>query len=145
MFKKILFPTDFSDVAAKALQYVKQLREAGGREVIVLHVIDQSNLELLSSYSTIQDYLSIENEIEKRSTDEIGFIGNELRQLGFTVTERIEKGIPLRVVLKIAEEESPSVIVVGSHGKSNLEEMLLGSISEKVVRKAKQPVLVVKR
>ncbi|HPI93495.1 MAG TPA: universal stress protein [Deltaproteobacteria bacterium] len=145
MFKKILFPTDFSDVAAKALQYVKQLREAGGREVIVLHVIDQSNLELLSSYSTIQDYLSIEHEIEKRSTDEIGFIGNELRQLGFTVTERIEKGIPLRVVLKIAEEESPSVIVVGSHGKSNLEEMLLGSISEKVVRKAKQPVLVVKR
>ena len=43
MFDKILFPTDFSDVAAKALQYVKQLRAAGGREVVILHVIDQSN------------------------------------------------------------------------------------------------------
>jgi nucleotide-binding universal stress UspA family protein len=145
MFEKILFPTDFSDVAHKALQYVKQLREAGGREVIVLHVIDQSNLELLSSYSTIQDYMTIEQEIDKRTSEEIGFISNELRQLGFTVKERIEKGIPLRVVLKVAEEESPSVIVVGSHGKSNLEEMLLGSISEKVVRKSKHPVLVVKR
>ncbi|HNQ85643.1 MAG TPA: universal stress protein [Deltaproteobacteria bacterium] len=145
MFEKILFPTDFSDVAVKALQYVKQLRDAGGREVVVLHVIDQSNLELLSSFSTVQDYMTIEKEIDRRATEEIGFISNELRQLGFSVTERIEKGIPLRVVLKVAEEERPSVIVLGSHGKSNLEEMLLGSISEKVVRKSKHPVLVVKR
>jgi nucleotide-binding universal stress UspA family protein len=145
MFEKILFPTDFSDVAVKALQYVKQLRDAGGREVVVLHVIDQSNLELLSSFSTVQDYMTIEKEIDRRATEEIGFISNELRQLGFSVTERMEKGIPLRVVLKVAEEERPSVIVLGSHGKSNLEEMLLGSISEKVVRKSKHPVLVVKR
>ena len=145
MFEKILFPTDFSDVAKKALQYVKRLKEAGGREIILLHVIDQSNLELLSSYSTIQDYVSIENEIEKRTSEEIDLISNELKQLGFVVKERVEKGVPLRVVLKVAEEENPSVIVVGSHGKSNLEEMLLGSVSEKVVRKAKHPILVVKR
>ena len=145
MFEKILFPTDFSDVAAKALQYVKRLKEAGSREVIVLHVIDQSNLELLSSYSTIQDFVGIEREIEKRSSEEIALIVNELKQHGFSVKERLEKGVPLRVVLKVAEEENPSVIVIGSHGRSNLEEMLLGSVSEKVVRKAKHPVLVIKR
>jgi nucleotide-binding universal stress UspA family protein len=145
MFEKILFPTDFSDVATKALQYVKRLREVGGQEVTVLHVIDQSNLELLSSYSTIQDFVSIEKEIEKRSSEEMALVVNELKQLGFNVKERIEKGVPLRAVLKVAEEENPSVIVVGSHGKSNLEEMLLGSVSEKVVRKSKHPVLVVKR
>ncbi|MGD0211031.1 MAG: universal stress protein, partial [Desulfomonilia bacterium] len=144
MFEKILFPTDFSDVAAKALQYVKRLKEAGSREVIVLHVIDQSNLELLSSYSTIQDFVGIEREIEKRSSEEIALIVNELKQHGFSVKERLEKGVPLRVVLKVAEEENPSVIVIGSHGKGNLEEMLLGSVSEKVVRKAKHPVLVIK-
>ena len=145
MFEKILFPTDFSDVAKKALQYVKRLKEAGVQEVVVLHVIDQSNLELLSSYSTIQDFMSIESEIEKRTYEEIALIVNELKQLGLTVKQRVEKGIPLRVVLKVAEEENPSIIVVGSHGKSNLEEMLLGSVSEKVVRKAKHPVLVIKR
>jgi len=145
MFEKILFPTDFSDVAAKALQYVKRLKDAGSKEVIVLHVIDQSHLELLSSYSTIQDFIDIEAEIEKRSSEEIALIVNELKQHGFSVKERLEKGVPLRVVLKVAEEENPSVIVIGSHGKSNLEEMLLGSVSEKVVRKAKHPVLVIKR
>lgn len=145
MFEKILFPTDFSDVATKALQYVKRLKEAGGEEVIVLHVIDQSNLELLSSYSTIQDFINIEKEIETRSSEAIALVVNELKKLGYNVRARVEKGVPIRVVLKVAEEESPSVIVMGSHGKSNLEEMLLGSVSEKVVRKSKHPVLVVKR
>jgi nucleotide-binding universal stress UspA family protein len=145
MFEKILYPTDFSDVATKAFQYVKQLKEAGGKEVVVLHVIDQSNLDLLSTYSTIQDYLNIEKEIKEKASEEITFLVNELKQLGFIVKSRIEKGIPFREVLRVAEEEKPSVIVVGSHGKSNLEEILIGSVSEKVVRKVKYPVLVIKR
>jgi nucleotide-binding universal stress UspA family protein len=145
MFEKILYPTDFSDVAKKAFQYVKQLKEAGGKEVVILHVIDQSNLELLSTYSTIQDYLNIEKEIKEKASEEIEFLVNELKQLGFSVKARIEKGLPFREVLRVAEEEKPSVIVVGSHGKSNLEEILIGSVSEKVVRKVRYPVLVVKR
>jgi nucleotide-binding universal stress UspA family protein len=145
MFEKILYPTDFSDVATKAFQYVKQLKEAGGKEVVVLHVIDQSNLDLLSTYSTIQDYLNIEKEIKEKASEEITFLVNELKQLGFIVKSRIEKGIPFREVMRVAEEEKPSVIIVGSHGKSNLEEILIGSVSEKVVRKIKYPVLVVKR
>jgi nucleotide-binding universal stress UspA family protein len=145
MFEKILYPTDFSDVAKKAFQYVKQLREADGKEVVILHVIDQSNLELLSTYSTIQDYLNIEKEIKEKASEEIEFLVNELKQIGFSVKTRIEKGLPFREVLRVAEEEKPSVIVVGSHGKSNLEEILIGSVSEKVVRKVRYPVLVVKR
>jgi len=145
MFERILYPTDFSDVAKKALQYVKQLKDAGGREIIVLHVIDQSNLDLLSSYSSIQDYLNIEREIEERAAQEIAFIVNDLKHLGFTVRSRIERGLPFREVLRVADEERPSVIVLGSHGKSNLEEIFLGSVSEKVVRKARYPIMVVKR
>lgn len=145
MFERILYPTDFSDVAKKALQYVKQLKDAGGREIIVLHVIDQSNLDLLSSYSSIQDYLNIEREIEERAAQEIAFIVNDLKHLGFTVRARIERGLPFREVLRVADEERPSVIVLGSHGKSNLEEIFLGSVSEKVVRKARYPIMVVKR
>jgi nucleotide-binding universal stress UspA family protein len=145
MFEKILYPTDFSEVATKALQYVKLLREAGGQEVVVVHVIDQSNLELLSSYSPIQDYMNIEKEIQEKASQEIEFIANGLKQLGYSVKTRIERGIPFREILRVTEEEQPSVIVVGSHGKSNLEEILLGSVSEKVVRKVKYPVMVVKR
>ena len=45
MFKKILYPTDFSDVSKKALEYLKKLKEAGTKEVIVLHIIDEREIE----------------------------------------------------------------------------------------------------
>jgi len=47
--------------------------------------------------------------------------------------------------LKVEEEENPSVIIIGSHGMSNIEEILIGSVSEKVIRWCKKPVLVIKR
>ena len=69
----------------------------------------------------------------------------ELKQAGFDVKVRIERGIPFKEILRVEEEEGVSVIVIGSHGKSNVAEMLIGSVSEKVVRKSKKPVLVIKR
>ena len=55
------------------------------------------------------------------------------------------KGPQLREILRVEEEEDVSVIVIRSHGKSNLQEMFLGSVSEKVARKCKKPILIVKR
>ena len=48
MFTKILYPTDFSDVAGKTLAYVKKLREAETKEVVVLHVLDEKEIESFS-------------------------------------------------------------------------------------------------
>jgi nucleotide-binding universal stress UspA family protein len=58
---------------------------------------------------------------------------------------RIETGVPLKEILKAEQEEKVSAIVIGSHGKTNLAEMFLGSVSEKVIRQSKSPVLVIKR
>jgi len=144
MFDCILYPTDFSDVSMKALDYVKQLKDAGAKEVIVLHVIDERTL-----VGTVQevfiDFVAIENELRKIADEESNRIMAQLRETGLNAKFRIEKGIPFLEILKVAKEEDVSLIVIGSHGKSNVEEMLLGSVSEAVIRKATQPVLVVKR
>ena len=68
-----------------------------------------------------------------------------MKESGFDVKVRIERRIPLREILRVEEEEGVSVITIGSHGKTNIEEMLLGSVSEKVIRRSQKPVLVVKR
>jgi nucleotide-binding universal stress UspA family protein len=146
MFKKILYPTDFSDVSKKALDYIKQLKEAGTNQVVVLHVIDEREIEHIAHLAELN--VSIE-ELEKRreeyAREEIKAIEAELKKSGFTVKIRIEKGIPFRDILKAEEEEDVSVVVIGSHGKSCVTEMLLGSVSEKVVRKSSKPVFVVRR
>lgn len=144
MFKKILYPTDFSDVANSALDFVKQLKEAGAEEVVILHVIDKSSLDALAMY-TSKDFLQIEKDWEANAASQMSSIADELKEAGLEVKVRIENDIPFRGILKVEEDEDVSVIVLGSHGVSNIQEMLLGSVSEKVIRKAKKPVLVVKR
>jgi nucleotide-binding universal stress UspA family protein len=147
MFKKILYPTDFSEVSRKTLNFVKQLKEAGTQEVVVLHVLDERELE--SALQHTEGGLSFRDELEgvleRNAQEELKSIETELKQSGLTTKIRLAKGIPLREILRAEEEEGVSVIVIGSHGKSNVAEMLLGSVSEKVVRKSRKPVFVIKR
>jgi nucleotide-binding universal stress UspA family protein len=143
MFEKILYPIDFSEEASKALDYVKQLKDAGGSEVILLHVIDRRGLSDLGRYAT-KDVAELQRDMEKKAMREISPIENELKERGFKVTVRIEQGGPYNEILRVAEEEDVSLIVTGSRGTGNIEELLLGSVSYKVVRKIKKPILVIK-
>lgn len=144
MFEKILYPTDFSEVSKKTLDYIKQLREVGARTIVLLHVIDERHIQAIEHFVSEQTK-KLEREILEQVGAEMDIIENELKQSGFVVISRIEVGIPLREILKVEEEEDVSVIAIGSHGKSNLQEMFLGSVSEKVARKCKKPILIIKR
>jgi nucleotide-binding universal stress UspA family protein len=144
MFKTILYPTDFSDVSKNALKYIKQLKEGGTKTVILLHVLDQRSLHAIDQLSGV-DGPTLEQEILIRAEKEIEEIEDDLKQHGFKVKTMLQTGFPVREILKVENEEDVSIIVIGSHGKSNLEEMFLGSVSEKVARKCKKPVLIVKR
>jgi nucleotide-binding universal stress UspA family protein len=144
MYEKILYATDFSDVAKKAFQYAKGLWGSGARDVIILHVIDMRSRELMDSIETM-DALAVEKGWEEDAFNEISRLKSDLEDEGFSVMTRIERGIPFKEIIRVAEEENASVIIIGSHGKSAITEMLLGSVTEKVVRKASRPVLVVKR
>lgn len=144
MFAKILYPTDFSDVSKKALNYLKQLKDAGAKEIVILHVIDQRKIEAIALYGTSGSFGFIE-KMEEEASKEVIAIEAELKKCGFEARARIETGIPLREIMRVEEEEKVSLIVIGSHGKTNIREMFLGSVSEKVIRRAKNPVLVIKR
>jgi nucleotide-binding universal stress UspA family protein len=144
MFEKILYPTDFSDASKKALGYIKSLKDAGAKKVIVLHVIDEREIDHIAHLPEVSiDIKELEKKREEHAKKEIGAMEKELKEAGFTVKTIIKKGIPFTDILK--EEEDVSVVVIGSHGKSCISEMLLGSVSEKVIRKSSKPVLVVRR
>jgi nucleotide-binding universal stress UspA family protein len=143
MFKKILFPTDFSDVSQKAVKYIKQLKGAGAQEVIVLHVIDEKELLVLSRIP--DQYLKITTLMEKEIAKEMAAVEADMAAEGFSVKLKVKTGKPFTEIMMTATEEKVSIIVVGSHGKSNIGEMLMGSVSENVIRNAKVPLLVISR
>jgi len=143
MFKKILFPTDFSDVSQKAVKYIKQLKGAGAQEVIVLHVIDEKELLVLSRVP--DQYLQIKAQMEKEIAKEMAAVEADMTAEGFRVKLKVKTGKPFTEIMMTAADEKVSIIVVGSHGRSNIEEMLMGSVSENVIRHAKVPLLVISR
>jgi len=143
MYKKILFPTDFSDVAAKAVKYVKQLKGAGAQEVILLHVIDEKELMVLSRAPA--QYQQIVEELKKEVATEMAAIVKEMTSEGFHVKPEVKTGNPFGVIVETARQEKVSIIILGSHGKSNMGELLMGSVSENVIRHARVPMLVIGR
>jgi len=146
MFKKILYPTDFSDAAAKALNYIKQLKEAGSQEVVLLHVINQRIIDGLMRHAMLdEDIMRWRDKAAEIAEESLAEMSKELENVGFTVKMIIKTGYPGNVILDVEKRENPSIIVIGSHGRSNLGDMLLGSVSDRVVRKSKRPVLVIKR
>jgi nucleotide-binding universal stress UspA family protein len=141
MFERILFPTDFSGPSMKA----------GTREVVLVHVIDSKDVTLIASggqgfLGTVPDretetQRELREEIQHRIID----TRRALEKRGLKVTVRTPVGSPGKEVVAAADAEGTSLIVLGSHGRSNIRDRLLGTVSEYVIKNARQPVLVVKR
>ena len=144
MFKKILFPTDFSVVSNKALDYITNLKDVGAESVVIIHVIDQRSMRVIDNLA-IMNSLELEREMMTRATESLEKVEKKLEENGFEVKSLLKIGFPFIEILDAEKDEDVSIIVIGSHGKSNLEEMFLGSVSEKVIRKCEKPVFVIKR
>ena len=133
-------------MADKALNYIEQLKEAGSQEVVVLHVINRRIIDGLMRHGVLE----VQAEQWQRKAREVaeealGEMKNRLERKGFVVKLMTKTGYPADVILDVEKQVRPSLIVIGSHGRSNISDMLLGSVSDRVIRKSRYPVLVVKR
>lgn len=143
MFSKILFPTDFSECANKVLDYLEDFKKAGLEEVVLVRVINLNRVTGVTSGIDIESW--IKNE-EKESEKKLQELVELLKERGIKAKyiSPIPAGDPVTEIVKIAEKEKVSLILMGSRGKGILKEILLGSVSEGVVRRATVPVLIVK-
>lgn len=137
MFTRVLHPTDFSDCANEAFQVVKRLKAAGTEEVILLHVQDERAMK----HRPAEQIAAFDEEDTRR----LERMRRDLMLRGLQSKVVLRHGLPFREALKVAEEEDVCLIVLGSHGRSAVREMLAGSTFENVVRLSRQPVLVVRR
>jgi len=156
MYKKILYPTDFSETAELALNQVKAFRTLKAEEVILLHVIDERDIKKRDIFSLLLGVAGLnksveefENELKNKLIEEakskMESIKKELEDVGYKVKDIVVVGVPYKEIVKIAEDEGVDIIIMGSHGKTNLRDILLGSVTENVIKKSDKPVLVVKR
>lgn len=136
IFQRVLHPTDFSECAQAAFQVVKRLKAAGTEEVIVLHVQDERVMKQ-RPYEQLAEF-------DRHDSERLETLCKTLRLYGFQAQPMLRHGIPFREALKAADEVDAGLIVLGSHGRSAVREMLAGSTFENVVRLSRRPVLVIR-
>jgi nucleotide-binding universal stress UspA family protein len=141
MFRKILFPTDWSSCSERARDYLPLLRSAGTSEVLVVHVIEE-----LSDFADVPMHMRDEARatMTQKSQEELERLTQELEGSGCRVRASILYGEPYREIMRIATEEDVSMILMGSHGRGFVQGILWGNVSQRVVEYSEKPVLVVK-
>jgi ACR3 family arsenite transporter len=137
LFSKILYPTDFSPNSQRALQVIEQFQRNMTQEVVVVHIQDT---RVLIPY--LQEKL---NEFNQIDTARLSAIKDRLVPFGYRVKTILKTGVPFREINALAEEENVSLIVLGSHGKSNVREAYTGSETEFITLQHVRPVLVIPR
>ena len=142
MSKRILVPVDASEQAHRAAEFV--VEEFPDAELVLLHVINPAEAGY-SAQASIPSFSEEWYEEEKAKAeglfDELETVAAE----GDCGVERVvEVGKPVRTIVEYAEEEGVDQIVMGSHGRSGVTRILLGSVAEAVVRRSPVPVTVVR-
>ena len=141
--KRILVPTDFSDASQNALKYGMALAENFGAALHVLHVIVDPFVIPPGGegYFPPSD---LPQQLEKTSRAHLEqWVPADWRR-GREVTLECIHGTPFVEVVRYAREKEIDLIVMGTHGRGAIAHMLLGSVAERVVRKAPCPVLTVR-
>ncbi|SFD24755.1 universal stress protein [Flavobacterium phragmitis] len=140
--KRILVPTDFSEHAEDALKVATQIAKKNNSEIIILHMLElphQTNDAILGGISIPESMLFM-----KKANEMLDKISEKPYLDGIEVTEIVKMDKPIHGITQISKEHDIDLIVMGSHGSSGVEELLIGSNTEKVVRNSEIPVLVIK-
>ncbi len=141
--KKILVCTDFSDNSEPARQLACEYAKAFGAGLLLVHVIDS-----FSSFPSYVDWVGDElqgilNRLQETAKASLEALGKECRQEVADVTTYCKEGLPPQEIAKLAAEENADLVVMGTHGRTGVRHLLMGSVARNVLRTVHRPVLIV--
>ena len=143
VLKHILIPTDFSEPSYSAVKYGRALAESFGAALHVLHVVEDPVLYAPTSEGYVP-FPNFQEEMEKNAQEWLGKVLTAADRERFQARLVTRRGSPFVEIVRYAKSENIDLIVMGTHGRGPIAHMLLGSVAEKVVRKAPCPVLTVR-
>jgi nucleotide-binding universal stress UspA family protein len=148
--KKILVPTDFSKSAQIATEVARDIAKKAGSELTFLHVIEEAsggsfNVEGEAKYGgDPEDRLFTMALIKKAKRQMETLLSNSMFD-GIKVKSELKIGSPFHGMRTIITEKKVDLVVMGTAGKTDMQEMVIGTNTEKVIRHAKCPVLTVQK
>lgn len=152
MYNKILLPTDGSENSKRTNKHALWIADKSDADIVVLYVIEPHFPEVattlpLSTLPTPDEQFY--NEIRKEGHQIIDDFKQELEDIqckgkckNVNLKTMINEGKPSNEIIKILDQEDIDLIVMGASGRHGLDRFMLGSVTERVIREAKKPVMV---
>ena len=138
--RNILVPVDFSDASIEALRHAKELALTYGAQITLLHAVEE--VVYPSAYGVEPANLPGPQVIDRVEESLANLARTEIGYEHVVVDARV--GYAPSTILDYAESNSVDLVVIATHGRTGLERMLLGSVAERVIRRAAAPVFSVK-
>lgn len=143
-FSSILVPVDFSECSEHALGIAATLARRLGAKLTVLHVVHLpmpvptfDGTDVVVDYQVLAEHSEATAETEmKRLLERTGLVDD--------VTARIEVGDPLATIVEVLKDIGGDLVVMGTHGRTGLSRLIMGSVTDRVLRTAPCPVLAVR-
>jgi nucleotide-binding universal stress UspA family protein len=139
--KPILVPVDGSDCSMHALDFAVELASSLAAEIVVCHVLDLSRAAAMSGGAA----QLVAESMEVLRTEGKDILDRAVARAGAKVhvSTRVPEGAPVEQIERLAAELPANFIVLGSHGRTGLDRLLMGSVAQGVVRAASVPAMVV--
>ncbi len=141
---RILCPIDFSEFSLKAYDYAQSLAWHY-RATLLLEHVTESLTPMYPYYAFPNAYVEISQELRTHAEQQLQEFAKTHTRHGVQPECSVHEGAVANVILDLAEAQDVSLIVMGTHGLRGIDRVLLGSVTDKVLRKAHCPVLAVRK
>lgn len=137
-FTRILLPVDFTEHSDRAAEYALMLAKRDDASLHVVHVVSVSDdiIPLVSS-------MEFEKKASKKAADELKKFATRKLEGYEKIALQVLSGVPYREILAYAKSSKCDLVVIGSYGKGGIDRFLVGSTTERILRKSTCPVLVI--
>ena len=143
-FQRILFPTDFSNNAKSAQDYACEFAQQFGAQLHVLTVVQDAALVLPETGMFLTLPLPSVKEIVEGAEASLRTVLDPASGQGHDVVLQVAVGTPFLEITRYADEHQIDLIVMGTHGRTGMRHVMLGSVAERVLRKSNCPVLTIR-
>lgn len=140
-YRRILLPVDFSEASKPAMECAINLARHDGAEVALLHVFQEV---MPPSFYAAGGAFQWDPDLKDRCKASMNDLLSDYPLEGLRIKKLVREGKTCKTIVDVAEEEEVDLIVMGTHGLSGLPHIFLGSVAERVLRRADCPVLTVR-
>ena len=144
MTRRILHPTDFSPASRRALTKAIEMAKAGRGELLLLHVINPILPVEGEGYVSPKMYEQLAVSTRAWARKRLAALASRAKKSGARVRVLLAEGVPHEQIIRAARSKRADLVVMGTHGRSGLAKLFLGSVAGRVVSAASCPVMTVR-